>query len=95
MTIEAARILGLDEDLGTVEKGKRADFAIFDEDPYTLTPAELSKAYCDMTVVNGEIVHDVERENEDFLMDMMLHSRENTITTTKNKYPPGDWRVFA
>ncbi|MBQ1690044.1 MAG: amidohydrolase family protein [Firmicutes bacterium] len=75
MTIEAARILGLDEELGTVEKGKRADFAIFDEDPYTLTPAELSKAYCDMTVVNGEIVHDVDRENEDFLMDMMLHSR--------------------
>lgn len=74
MTIEAARMLGLDEELGTVEKGKRADFAIFDEDPYTLTPAELTRAYCDMTVVNGEIVHDVDRENDDFMMDMMTHS---------------------
>ena len=74
MTIEAARLLDLDDELGTVEKGKRADFAIFDEDPYTLTPAELTKAYCDMTVVNGEIVHDVERENDDYMMDIMTHS---------------------
>lgn len=75
MTVVPARLLGLDEELGTIEKGKRADFAIFDEDPYTLTPAELSKAYCDMTVVNGEVVHDVDQENDDFMMDMIMYSR--------------------
>ncbi len=75
MTVVSAGLIGMEEELGTIEKGKKADFAIFDEDPYTLTPAELSKAYCDMTVVDGEIVHDVDQENDDFMMDMIMYSR--------------------
>ena len=34
VTIDAAHILGLEKDIGTVEAGKLADFAVMDKDPY-------------------------------------------------------------
>ena len=34
ITIDAAHILGLESDLGTIEAGKLADFAVMDKDPY-------------------------------------------------------------
>jgi imidazolonepropionase-like amidohydrolase len=35
-TLEAARLLGVDESLGSVEEGKLADFVVVDGDPYQL-----------------------------------------------------------
>ena len=34
ITIDAAHILGLEKDLGTIEAGKIADFTVVDRDPY-------------------------------------------------------------
>ena len=74
LTMEAAEMLGMEDKLGSVEKGKYADFAIFSENPLEARPGELSRLFCDMTVVNGEIVHDVDAENDEFMLNMMMYS---------------------
>lgn len=75
LTMESAEMLGMEDKLGSIERGKYADFAIFSDNPLESRPGELSRLYCDMTVVEGEIVHDVDAENEDFMIDMLLYSR--------------------
>ncbi|MCR5809711.1 MAG: amidohydrolase [Clostridiales bacterium] len=51
ITINAARITGLDDRIGSIEKGKDADIAVFNGDPLqTLTR-------CVMTIINGKICH--------------------------------------
>ena len=52
MTIEAAKILQLDEKLGSIEVGKDADFAIFDGDPFC------NLTNCVMTMIDGEVYQD-------------------------------------
>ncbi|MGN1020415.1 MAG: amidohydrolase family protein [Aristaeellaceae bacterium] len=52
ITVQAARLLRVDEVCGTIEPGKRADLAIFDGDPLMLATARV------MTVSAGEIVRE-------------------------------------
>lgn len=75
LTMESAEMLGMADKLGSIEKGKYADFVVFSENPLEVRPGELSRVYCDMTVVEGEIVHDVDAENDEYMMDLILHSR--------------------
>ena len=75
LTLESAEMLGMENKLGSIERGKYADFAVFSENPLEARPGQLSKLYCDMTVVDGEIVHDVDAENDEYLMDMIMYSR--------------------
>ncbi len=49
ITVNPAKILGIDKSVGTVETGKDADFAIFDKDPLDI----MSK--CEYVFVNGEM----------------------------------------
>lgn len=50
----------MEDDLGTIEVGKLADFTVFDRDLMTIPEAEILQAETRMTVVNGEIVFDKE-----------------------------------
>lgn len=50
ITINPARILGLEERLGSLAPGKDADFAVFDGDPFHY------RSHCVMTFVNGKLV---------------------------------------
>lgn len=75
LTLESAEMLGMEDMLGSIEKGKYADFAVFSENPLEVRPGELSRMYCDITVVEGEIVHDVDAENDEYLMNMIMYSR--------------------
>jgi imidazolonepropionase-like amidohydrolase len=52
ITFNAARILGLDHRLGSIEPGKDADLALFDGDPFEYT------THCTGTVVSGALVHE-------------------------------------
>lgn len=71
-TIDAAISLGVNDKLGTIESGKYADFAIFDENPFdVLKPALFKKLQADMTVVAGQIVYDVEEDNMQEWYDIM------------------------
>jgi predicted amidohydrolase YtcJ len=41
ITIDAARVIGLEDQIGSVEVGKKADFTVLDENPFTVAPMHL------------------------------------------------------
>jgi len=55
ITIDAAKIIGLDSRIGSIEKGKDADLAMYDGDPFEYT------SHCIGTIINGTVVSDVVR----------------------------------
>jgi imidazolonepropionase-like amidohydrolase len=55
VTIDAARILGLESRIGSLEKGKDGDIAMYDGDPFEYT------THCTGTIINGQIVSDIVR----------------------------------
>jgi len=55
-TSSAAYAAFMEDDLGTIEPGKLADFTVFDRDLMTVPEDEILEANAVMTVVNGEIV---------------------------------------
>lgn len=52
ITINPARLLGIDSRVGSLEKGKDADIAIFDGHPFS------SLTLCRMTMIDGVVYHD-------------------------------------
>ncbi|KJS23810.1 MAG: amidohydrolase [Hyphomonadaceae bacterium BRH_c29] len=57
-TTAAAYASFKEDDLGTIEAGKLADFTVFDRDLMTVPEAEILGAKAMMTVVGGKIVYD-------------------------------------
>lgn len=55
VTITAADIIRAPDSIGSIEKGKFADFAIFDKDPLSMTPKELWFYPSKLTVFNGKL----------------------------------------
>jgi imidazolonepropionase-like amidohydrolase len=55
ITIDAARILGIDNRVGSLEKGKDADIAMYDGDSFEFT------THCTGTIINGRVVSEVVR----------------------------------
>lgn len=53
LTIDSARILGIDRRVGSLEAGKDADLVLFNGDPF-----EYLTRVC-AVIINGEVVHDV------------------------------------
>ena len=47
-----ARILGIDDKLGSLDEGKLANIAVFDGDPLD------TRTHCVMTLIEGKIVHE-------------------------------------
>ena len=59
-TSSAAYAAFEEDDLGTIEAGKLADFSVFDRDLMTVPEAEILDAKAVMTVLGGEIVYQAE-----------------------------------
>lgn len=55
ITIDAAKILGIDNRVGSIAAGKDADIALYDGDPLEYA------THCIGTIINGEIVSEVKR----------------------------------
>jgi hypothetical protein len=55
ITLGAAYTLKLDEELGSIDVGKRADFAILDDDPLSVPPEKLKDVGVWGTVLGGRI----------------------------------------
>lgn len=57
-TLDAAKLLGVDDRVGSLELGKHGDVALFDGDPFEYT------THCIGTVIEGQLVATGERELE-------------------------------
>jgi imidazolonepropionase-like amidohydrolase len=55
VTIDAAKILGLDNRIGSLAPGKDADLAMFDGDPFEYV------THCTGTIINGQVVSEIVR----------------------------------
>jgi predicted amidohydrolase YtcJ len=55
ITIDAARILGLDDETGSIRAGKKADFVVLDQSPYDVGGAGLKDLEILATVFEGEV----------------------------------------
>jgi len=55
ITIDAARILGLDDRIGSLEVGKDGDLALYDDDPFEFT------SHCIGVVIGGRVVSETKR----------------------------------
>lgn len=64
LTRDAAELLGSGSGYGSIEKGSRADFVIFKENPLEATSLEaFKKLKAARTVIDGVIVYDVESDD--------------------------------
>ena len=53
ITIDAAKILGIDNRVGSIAIGKDADIAMYDGDPFEWT------SHCTGVIINGKVVSEV------------------------------------
>jgi predicted amidohydrolase YtcJ len=57
-TIWAARQLFMEKQTGSLERGKFADIAIWDRDPYSIPTAQLKDMACEFTIFQGKVVYE-------------------------------------
>ncbi len=57
-TINAAKRLGLEKELGTIEAGKRADFIVIDKNPFQIPATQIHTIKVQKTYIDGEVVFD-------------------------------------
>jgi predicted amidohydrolase YtcJ len=55
ITLGAAYTLKLDGEVGSIECGKRADFAVLEDDPTTVAPERLKDVRIRGTVLGGQV----------------------------------------
>jgi hypothetical protein len=56
-TAWAARQMFLEDKIGTLEVGKRADIAIWNRNFYTIATDQIKEMKCLMTLLDGEVVY--------------------------------------
>jgi predicted amidohydrolase YtcJ len=56
-TAWAARQLFIEDEAGSLERGKSADVAVWDRDPYAVPAAGLKDLHCELTLFRGKVVH--------------------------------------
>jgi hypothetical protein len=49
--------LFLEDKVGSIEPGKEADIAVWDQDLYTMPADEIRNLKCELTLVRGRIVY--------------------------------------
>jgi predicted amidohydrolase YtcJ len=59
-TLDAAYSLFLDQEVGSLEVGKRADLVVYARDPMQIPTAEIPEVEVDLTIVDGKIAFDRE-----------------------------------
>jgi predicted amidohydrolase YtcJ len=58
-TIGPAEMLHMDDQIGSIEVGKKADVVVLDRDIFAIDPYSIHKTEARITVMNGEIVHEL------------------------------------
>jgi predicted amidohydrolase YtcJ len=64
LTINAAVQLGVSDDFGSIEKGKHADFTVFEENPLEAPNLQtFKKLQSVMTIIDGKVAYDAEEDD--------------------------------
>ncbi len=58
MTIDSAYLMSQEEEVGTIESGKRADIIVLDKNLFEIPPEEIHSTKVLITVFDGEVVYD-------------------------------------
>ncbi len=56
ITIEAAQVIGMDHMVGSIAPGKRADFAVLDQDPFKAGASALRDIKVDRVIFEGRVI---------------------------------------
>ncbi|UCD77110.1 MAG: amidohydrolase family protein, partial [Desulfobacterales bacterium] len=56
-TRQAAIVLGIEDQVGSLEPGKYADFVVLSENPLKVDPMKIKDIKVEATVMNGQITH--------------------------------------
>ena len=59
-TIDAAYQLHLEDEIGSIEVGKKADLVVLDQDIFSVDPYSIHKTSVVMTIMDGEVVYERE-----------------------------------
>jgi predicted amidohydrolase YtcJ len=98
-TINAAKALRMDDRVGSIEVGKRADLVVLGEDPYTTSPDRIMAIGVTHTIFDGEVVYDataaesVNRINR--TMARSRHAAQTLKALTHQELPQKVWRDHA
>ena len=57
-TIDAAYQLHMEDEIGSIEVGKKADLVVLDQDIFSVDPYSIHKTSVIMTIMDGEIVYE-------------------------------------
>ena len=60
LTIRSARQLSADDEIGSLEVGKKADLIMLEDDLFELDPHEIHQARVALTMMDGRIVHEAQ-----------------------------------
>jgi predicted amidohydrolase YtcJ len=64
LTAAGAHTSFTDADAGSLEVGKFADAIAFSDDPFSIEPEKLKDLHIDLTLANGEVMHDTRSSSE-------------------------------
>ena len=57
MTIYGAKLNFEENEVGSIEVGKAADFVVLDEDPIKIDPMKIKDIVVEMTIIDGELAY--------------------------------------
>ncbi|MGF6376430.1 putative amidohydrolase YtcJ [Clostridiales Family XIII bacterium PM5-7] len=72
LTEKAAELTGNGNTLGRIERGRRADFTVFDENPLDTDLQTFAKMHAALTVLDGEISYNAEEESMAEMYQILL-----------------------
>lgn len=71
-TLGGARMLGIEDQIGSIEVGKKADLIVIDRDLFAIDPEDIPQAQVLATMWNGRVVHDLlYKLGDDDLIDIV------------------------
>ena len=91
ITTDAAHILSRDRDLGSIEAGKHADFAILDDDPYEVDPVAIEQVLFNLVDNAAKYA----RHAEDLRVHLETERKGNRIFFVVRDHGPGIRSVEA